>query len=260
MIIVDVEIKKAIRGRNERQIDGIEYCDGWRDFKNMGIACVCTYDITTGLTRVFLEEDLGELAVYLHDRWTAGFNTVQFDNKLLAEHGIDIDAGQHYDILREIWIALGLDPDNFNYRTHGGWGLDVVCQATLGIRKTGTGALAPVWWQQGKRGKVIDYCCNDVWMEGQLLLHVLRGLPVFNGKGDGADHELILSRPLQRPLLDAGDTVIGRQYGAAQAKAFEEVATSAHPIAQEFNRRAQEDTSEVLKRDSGFTGGLGIKR
>jgi len=196
MIIVDVEIEKAIQGRGEERLPEIEYCQGWRDFAGMGISVVCTYDILTHLTRVFLKEDLGELSGYLDGKWTAGFNTKRFDLPLLAEHGIDVDPGQHYDILEEIWIALGLNPDKFYYKTHGGWGLDAVCQATLGIAKTGHGALAPVWWQQGKRGKVIDYCCNDVWMEGALLTHVLSGNTVRNGQGDGADHELKLSRPL----------------------------------------------------------------
>lgn len=188
IIILDVEIKKAILGRNETPIEGIEYCGGWRDFENMGISCVCTYDINTHLSRVFLEEDLKELVQYLHGKQTAGFNTKRFDIPLLAAHSVYVGdeaitfgpssppswVHTHYDILEQIWLAQGLDPDKFVPRTHGGWGLDAVCQATLGIAKTGHGALAPVWWQQGKRGKVIDYCLNDVWMEGQLLLHIIK--------------------------------------------------------------------------------------
>jgi hypothetical protein len=228
MIVVDVEIKKAIRSRTEERLEGIEYCDGWRDFANMGIACVCTYDIVTHLTRVFLEEDLEDFQAYIAGKWTAGFNTVNFDNRLLLEHDIVVDAEHHYDILRGIWIALDLNPDTFNPRTHGGWGLDAVCQATLGIRKTGHGALAPVWWQQGKRGKVIDYCCNDVWMEGSLLLHVLQGKPVFNHPGSLVDglHPVV---PDEWASLSV--TAKGRQYGAGQITSSETTvsATSAIP-------------------------------
>lgn len=185
MIIIDVEIKKAILGRNETPIPGIEYCGGWKDYTNMGISCVCAYDINTHLSRVFLEDDLQGLADYISDFPTAGFNTKRFDLPLLAANGVRPAEGltlAHYDILEEIWLALGLNPDKFYQKTHGGWGLDAVCKATLGIAKTGHGALAPVWWQQGKTGKVIDYCLNDVWMEGQLLLHIAKGLPVTNGK------------------------------------------------------------------------------
>jgi hypothetical protein len=180
MIVLDVEIAKAILGRGETPVEGISYCKGWRDFEGMGIACVTTYDINTHRSRVFLEEDLEDLQRYLHPigsyggLHTAGFNTKRFDIPLLAAHGVIVDPDAHYDMLEQIWLALGLNPDKFYYKTHGGWGLDAVCDATLGIRKTGHGALAPVWWQQGRRGKVIDYCCNDVWMEGSLLRHIIQ--------------------------------------------------------------------------------------
>jgi hypothetical protein len=177
MLILDCEIKKAILGRGETPIPGIEYCQGWKDFEGMGISVVCTYDTESHLTRVFLEEDFAELSDYIEGKPTAGFNTKRFDLPLLAQHGI-VDASghveQHYDILEQIWVAQGFNPDKFNPETHGGWGLDAVCQATLGIAKTGHGALAPVWWQQGRRGKVIDYCLNDVWMEGSLLNHIIQ--------------------------------------------------------------------------------------
>lgn len=52
---------------------------------------------------------------------------------------------------------------------HSGYGLDAVCETNFGMRKTGNGALAPILWQQGKRGQVIDYCLQDVKMERTLL-------------------------------------------------------------------------------------------
>lgn len=213
MIIVDVEIKKAILGHGETPIPGIEYCGGWRSFDTMGISCVCTYETNTHLSRVFLEEGLGDLAVYLHSKPTAGFNTKRFDFPLLHEYGVDADQAPHYDMLEMIWVALGLNPDKFYYKTHGGWSLDSICQATLGISKTGNGALAPVWWQQGKRGKVIDYCLNDVHMEGQLLLHIINGGLVKNAAG----HSVHVPPPSS--LLTAENAKISR----ASAPAYEEV-------------------------------------
>ena len=184
MIVLDVEIKKAILGRNEEPIPDIEYCGGWRDFAGMGISCVCTYDTDTHLSRVFLEEDLLEFGLYVAGKPTAGFNTKRFDIPLLeANEAGPVELSNHYDMLEHIWLALGLNPNKFYPKTHGGWGLDSVCGATLGIHKTGHGAMAPVWWQQGRRGKVIDYCLNDCWMEGQLLLHILRGKTVINKEG-----------------------------------------------------------------------------
>mgnify|MGYP001588336156 CR=1 FL=1 len=43
MIIIDVEIEKGILGRGEIPIAGIEYCNGWRDFDNMGVSGACRY-------------------------------------------------------------------------------------------------------------------------------------------------------------------------------------------------------------------------
>lgn len=174
MLIFDVEIKKGILGRKEQPLEGIEYCAGWRDFQNMGVACVCTYDTDTHLSRVFTSARLEELRAYLATGETGGFNTRRFDMPLLAAHGVTVDSGRHYDALEQIWIKCGLDPDSFGYH-HAGWGLDAVMQETFGLAKTGHGAMAPVWWQQGHHSKVIDYCLNDVWLEAKLCLHMLGG-------------------------------------------------------------------------------------
>jgi hypothetical protein len=192
MIVLDVEIEKAILGRGESPLQGIEYCGGWRDFKGMGIACVCTFDMRTKLSRVFLKDELAELGSYLHGQHTAGFNTRRFDLQLLSEHGVQVNPGatdlMHYDILEQIWVALGLDPDRFVPATHGGWSLDNVCDSTLHEKKSGHGALAPVWWQQGKHGKVIDYCLRDVWLEARLLRYIIDNRHVLRF-GDRLDLE-----------------------------------------------------------------------
>jgi hypothetical protein len=266
MIVIDVEIKKAILGRNDMRIEGIEYCKGWRDFAGMGIACVCTYDTDIHLSRVFLEEDFQELVDYVGDKPTAGFNTRRFDIPLLAANGIksvnlpgisdNFGWGNHYDILEEIWIALGLNPDKFNPRTHGGWGLDAVCQATLGIAKTGNGALAPVWWQQGKRGKVIDYCLNDVWMEAQLLQWVIRhGWVTNNHKGQ----EPLLK--VRRPALtcDPNFTEARRMASAGEPlinveSAYAKTPAAARDIRTVITPGLDESPSQVP------LGGLGIIR
>ncbi|HEY1900735.1 MAG TPA: hypothetical protein VGG49_13185 [Steroidobacteraceae bacterium] len=174
MIVVDVEIEKAIPPyRGQVRHPDIQYCEGWRDFKGMGITVVCTYDLVTGLTGAWLKEDLQELQGYLTNRATAGFNTRRFDKPLLEEHGLQLNDELHYDMLEQIWVAQGLDPDRFQPATHGGWGLDAVCGETLRINKTGDGAMAPIWWQRGQRGRVINYCLNDVWMEMSLLRHIV---------------------------------------------------------------------------------------
>lgn len=180
MIVIDVEIKNAILGRGETVREGISYCKGWRDFEGMGVACVCTYDIDSHLTQVFLEKQLPDLQALIaeHGGETAGFNTRRFDIPLLAAHGVTVPQEPHYDALEKIWLQLGLNPDKFVPQTHGGWSLDAIMLATFALQKSGSGVMAPVWWQTGERGKVVSYCCRDTWLEAMLIRHMRAGRPV----------------------------------------------------------------------------------
>lgn len=60
MLVFDTEIIKAILGKKEEQIPGIEYCEGWKDFVGMGISVVGAYDFVENKFRVFLEDNLNE--------------------------------------------------------------------------------------------------------------------------------------------------------------------------------------------------------
>lgn len=177
-IVFDCEIERAILGRGEKPIDGIAYCGGWRAFDEMGCAVVCTYECDTHLTQVWLRKQFPELQEYLASDETAGFNTRRFDIPLLAANGVIVDQSRHYDALEKIWVQQGFDPDRFKPETHGGWGLDAIMYATFGLQKSGNGAMAPIWWQTGERGKVVSYCCRDVWLEAMLVRHMLAGRPV----------------------------------------------------------------------------------
>lgn len=177
-LVYDIEIVKAIRGRNEERLEGIEYCGGWRDHEGMGISVICAFDYVTGRMRVFMEDNFAEFAALMEEReFLVGFNNIGFDNKTIrAGLGIeiqrDIDAWS-YDILAEMWRAAGLDPTRFNPHTHGGFGLDATAGINLNHKKTGDGALAPVQWQQGKIGAVVDYCVQDVILTKDLFDQVI---------------------------------------------------------------------------------------
>jgi hypothetical protein len=174
MLVYDIEIAKAIQGRGEKKIKGIKYCGGWRDFDNMGIACLCAYDYAEDRYRVFMEDNMSdflELANYAD--FIVGFNSHNFDNQLiLAEFGIDF-SDKTFDILREIWKSEGLDPDKFSIKTHGGFGLDDLSRVNFARNKTGNGALAPIDFQQGRYGSVIDYCVSDVKLTKMLMDRIL---------------------------------------------------------------------------------------
>ncbi len=173
MIIYDIETENAILGRNEFAKDGIKYCGGWTDFAGMGISVICAHDLSTERTRVYLKDNLGEFAALVERcDCVVGFNNHRFDDLLLKAHGIEIPAGKSYDILEEVWRGLGLGM-TYRYETHGGLSLDSIVYANLRHRKTGSGATAPIDWQEGRLGKVIDYCLADVELTRRLLVKII---------------------------------------------------------------------------------------
>lgn len=137
-IIYDIEILRAIQGKNETRIEGIEYCEGWRDHVNMGISVIGALDYQDQRPRVFLQDNFDAFKNLVSDGCLmVGFNSIAFDNKTIeAVLGIHIPDDQSYDILRELWKAAGLGPDYF-HGTHGGYGLDAVCEKEFWHAKVG---------------------------------------------------------------------------------------------------------------------------
>ena len=173
MIIYDCEIIKAVPQRNEERLSDIEYCDGWDDVENMGISVICAYDYETERYRTFLEDNSKEFQALVDDAdLVIGFNSLKFDNTLCRAHGLSVPDEKSYDLLVEIWKGAGLGP-KFEYPSHVGFGLDVCSKANFGTEKTHHGALAPVDWQRGNYGVVIDYCLNDVKLTKDLIDRVI---------------------------------------------------------------------------------------
>ena len=173
MIIYDIEIENAILGRNEIAKAGINYCAGFHDFPNMGIAVIACYDMERERTRTFLKDNLDDFAALVRSTdCIIGFNNHKFDNKLLMANGISLPFGKSYDILEEVWKGLGIGTE-YRHETHGGLSLDALVHANFRIRKTGSGAEAPIDWQEGRRGKVIDYCLADVELTRRLLVKII---------------------------------------------------------------------------------------
>jgi hypothetical protein len=176
-LIYDLEIVKAIQGKGEAHVEDIDYCEGWDDHANMGISVLCAYDYDTARFRVFTESNITEfLDLAMVRRPLVSFNGIRFDNRVIrAVCGADAvpntlaaaEDAVAYDILLEMWRAAGLGRD-FQFNTHGGFKLDTVMQVNFGLQKTGHGGKAPIDWQQGKIGDVIDYCLEDVRLTKRL--------------------------------------------------------------------------------------------
>ena len=172
-LVYDIEIVKAIPSRNEDPLVGIEYCAGWHDHANMGISVIGAYDYKTDRYRTFMRDNLPEFIALCGERFPlVSFNGLSFDDMVIGATICQMPESPRYDLLVEIWKAAGLGP-KFSYPTHAGFGLDACCDANFGARKTGNGALAPVLWQQGKYGEVVDYCLNDIALTKQLFDKVL---------------------------------------------------------------------------------------
>jgi hypothetical protein len=180
-LIYDCEIVNAIPGKEPKH-PNITYCQGWTDYAGMGISVITAYSYPEDRYHVFLQDNLAEFQTLVQAHTEiVGFNSVSFDDNLCAAHGIIVKST--YDLLRESYRAMGLAPFPAQYTAaYGGCGLDAICQATLGLQKTGHGELAPGQWQRRKSGRVIDYCLNDTTLTKKLFDRVVAGLPLINPK------------------------------------------------------------------------------
>lgn len=176
--VFDAEIKKPIESLT---------C-GWKSHDEMGVSCLVLFDYQTMRYRIFDDHNIEECLQILHNHdFVVGFNTVGFDWKLLKAtypNCCDLKRSSvDFDILREIWISIGVDPDNFQPKTHGGYKLDDVAHETIGLMKSGDGAHAPHLYQQGKIAELIDYCVQDVRIEKELFEFIVKfGYVLRNGR------------------------------------------------------------------------------
>jgi len=133
----------------------------------MGISVIGVYTTWTQRYHVFLADNLTDFQ-YLIDQAEriVGFNSIAFDDRLCNAHGIKIKTD--YDLLCEVRKAIGVPPNYVKGVTPKGYSLNSIAKINLKLEKTGDGAEVTEQWQRGERGKVIDYCLNDVMLLEQL--------------------------------------------------------------------------------------------
>ena len=190
MIIYDCEI---INTPDQNPPKGVKKCGGWRDFGNMGISCICAYDYTTDEYRVFLEDNLEAFQKLVNSHEViVGFNSIAFDNRLCKAYGLSVQNEKRYDLLCEVRAACGLSLnfEDGKREEHVSLSLDALSERNFGLKKSGHGANAPILWQQGKFGAVIDYCLRDVMLTKKLMDRILN-----KGKVIGFDKEVLVQRP-----------------------------------------------------------------
>jgi hypothetical protein len=144
-----------------------QYCKSRDDFKGMGLSVIGAYASWTGRYHVFLNDNLYDFRDLIKQaERIVGFNSLAFDDKLCWANDIQIKT--NYDLLCEVRVAAGMPPHYVKGVTRKGYSLNDLAQANLNIEKTGSGAIAPQLWQKGDKGKVIDYCLNDVMLLKEL--------------------------------------------------------------------------------------------
>lgn len=174
IIVYDLEIKEEIDGRKVT----------WNDHKLMGISVGVAYHYLTAEFKVYMDDNIAELAAHLHEaEIISGFNIMGFDNKVLDA---TIDAKgelarvlnlKSYDLLVESRKAAGWRE---NMPFPKGMKLDDHLKYTFGdqFMKTAHGAEAPLMWKNKELGRLISYCIDDVKRECILFEHVYAGKEV----------------------------------------------------------------------------------
>lgn len=173
IIVYDLEIKEPIEGQVT-----------WDRHDLMGISVGVAYHYKTGEFKVYMDDNIAELAAHLHMAdLISGFNIIGFDNKLLdATIGAKGDLARvlnlkSYDMLVESRKAAGWKE---NQSFPKAMRLDDHLKCTFGdqFMKTANGAEAPLMWKEKQLGRLISYCIDDVSRECALFEHVWSGKPV----------------------------------------------------------------------------------
>ena len=200
-LVLDVEIKRCIPDRRnpnaESEINPVTgqpylFCDGWEDWRGMGIGCVCVWDCLENMPLVFDETNLGELQNLIQLRQTVvGFNTINFDNKVLDANGVEVPTWKSFDVFAEVLKVEGLE------RSDGGRTVDDFARANFGMQKSAHGSEAPKMYQRGELATLFSYCLRDVMLERRLFMRAVQGTLIHPKTGN------VIQLPIPEALKEA---------------------------------------------------------
>src|ERR1700722_5055268 len=148
---------------------------GSNDPAALDISVVCIHDsgdpekgiAPTGNNGIssFLQADFPKLWPILEQAdMLITFNGDHFDIPLLNKYySGDLTKIKSLDLLVEVRNSLGRRIK-----------LDSIAEATLGVKKSGHGLDAIVWWQKGEVDKIIKYCIDDVKLTKEIYDYALK--------------------------------------------------------------------------------------
>lgn len=171
-VVFDLEIAKPV-------VPGTKGKD-WSDARlgKLGISVVCVWDSTTDRYRFYDEGTLDDCRAHLEAaRTVVSFNGADFDIPCLSGVlGVHVRPRSHYDILQEVWSALG--------PKQKGYGLGPISERTLGRSKSGSGERAPDLFKAGRFSELYTYCMDDVALTRDLFLHIMETGYIIDTSGD----------------------------------------------------------------------------
>ena len=159
---------------------------GWEDYKKVaGISVACTIDernvpafwtVADNQTH-----DIMAMAEVLElSNAVVTYNGKGYDTIVLAHVlGRAPEFRHHIDLYEEIRRAL-----NGEYWPKGSWKLGRVAYDTIGMGKTGEGAMAPTLWNSGHMGELFTYVYMDVLICKMLFEHILKEEWVLKPNGE----------------------------------------------------------------------------
>lgn len=130
---------------------------GSRNPEDLDISIVGLYDSDSNSFQSFTQEEFPKMwPLFQKADLLITFNGLYFDipllNKYYKKEGLgDLNTIKHIDLFKEV------------KQVSGRWlKLDKIAEGTFGIRKSGDGFDAVVWWRQGKIDEIRKYCLDDV--------------------------------------------------------------------------------------------------
>jgi DEAD/DEAH box helicase domain-containing protein len=138
---------------------------GHIDVNEQELIVVAIHDSLSDEYSSFGKEELPKLWPILeHADFLIGFNSDSFDIPLLNRYYPgDLTHMVSLDLLSEVQKVLGR-------RIR----LQSLAEATLGRGKSGDGLKAGVWWREGKKEQVREYCIEDVRLTRELYDYAMK--------------------------------------------------------------------------------------
>ncbi len=163
---------------------------GWHKAHLMRVSCGVVYDGGEARFSTYRENDVPALIEHLQRLdLVVGFNSKRFDYLVLSGYSqFDFRQLPSCDLLEMVSRQLG-------FRLS----LDQLAEATLGVKKSGSGLDALRWWQQGALDVLIDYCRMDVQITRDLFLFACdHGHLLYRERGIAEPLRISLTVPLNQ--------------------------------------------------------------